>query len=277
MTYRTLMVHVDISGTNDELLRISGDLAEHFEAKAIGITACMPPQPVYYTDACIIDDFIEQDRAEVEKQMQLAEQTFRAAMQNRARFVEWRSAYRYEPIAAYLARNARAADLILIDRKAGGTDLDYRHRVFISDFLMAVGRPVLIVQAGNAIDNIGKVIIGWKDTKESQRAVASALPLLKRASEITVVSIVPEDDLSYAYKASNDVAAWLKQHGIPATVQPMAATGDDASQLEEAAKEKDAGLIIAGAYGHSRLKEWILGGVTRDLVQHSQRCAFLSH
>jgi nucleotide-binding universal stress UspA family protein len=277
MTYRSLMVHVDIGGTNDELLRLSGDLAEHFEARAIGITACMPLQTVYYTDAYIIDDFIEQDRLEVEKQMQLAEQTFRAAMQNRARCVEWRSAYRYEPIAAYLARHARAADLILIDRNANGKDLDYRRRVHITDFLMAVGRPVLVVQTGSAVGDIGKVVIGWKDTREAQRAVASALPLLKRASEITIVSIVPEDDLAYAHKADKEVAIWLKEHGVTAAIQPTPANGDDASQLNAIAEEKGAGLVVAGAYGHSRLTEWILGGVTRDLLRHSKRCAFLSH
>jgi nucleotide-binding universal stress UspA family protein len=277
MTYRTLMVHADIGGTNDELFKLVGDLSQRFDAKVIGITACMPPQPVYYTDAYLIDDFLEQDRIEIEKQMQLAEQNFRTAMQNCAHGVEWRSAYRYEPVAIYLAREARAADLILVDRDAGNTDFDYSRRVAVPDLMMAVGRPVLIVQAGSSIDDIGKVVIGWKDTRESQRAIAGALPLLKNASEITVVSIVAEDDLSYAYKATNDVANWLKQHGISAAIQPVLTAGDDATQLEEIAKEKGAGLIIAGAYGHSRLREWILGGVTRDLVRHSQRCALLSH
>ena len=65
MSYRTLMAHADIGGKNDDLFRLAGNLAERFEAKVIGVAACMPPQPIYYTDAYVLSDFIEQDRVAV--------------------------------------------------------------------------------------------------------------------------------------------------------------------------------------------------------------------
>jgi nucleotide-binding universal stress UspA family protein len=277
MTYRTLMVHVDIGGRNDELFRLAGNLAERFDARVIGIAACTPPEPIYYTDPYLLSDFIEQDRDEIKKLTLLAEETFRASLQSRARDIEWRTAYHYEPVSKYLAREGRAADLILIDRKAGNTELDPSRRVTISDLLTAVGRPVLVGHSEGPILDIGEVIIGWKDTRESQRAVAAALPLLKTAWHVTVVSIVPERELSDAHEAVKEVAGWLKQHGVAAETRPVLATQDDASQLEEIAKEKRAGLVVAGAYGHGRLREWIMGGVTRELVLHSERCALLSH
>lgn len=277
MSYRTLMVHADIGGKNDDLFRLAGNLAERFEAKVIGVAACMPPQPIYYTDAYVLSDFIEQDRIAIEDQMRTAEAAFRSALQGHCRSMDWRSAYHYEPVASYLAREARAADLILIDRNAGYTELDASRRVAISDLLTAVGRPVLVAQSNGPILDIGEIVIGWKDTREAQRAVAAALPLLKIASRVTIVSIVPERELSNAHEGVKEVAGWLKQHGVAAETQPVLATHDDASQLEAIAKEKRAGLVVTGAYGHSRLREWIMGGVTRDLVLNSERCAFLSH
>jgi nucleotide-binding universal stress UspA family protein len=277
MTYRTLMVHVDIGGSNEKLFQIAGNIAERFDAKVIGIAACMPPQPTYYTGAYPLGDFLEEDRAAIKTQIETGEQKFRSALKGRCQSMDWRFAYRHEPVATYLAREARAADLILIDRKAGNTDLDPSRRVVISDLLTAVGRPVLVSQADCPMADVREVMIGWKDTREAQRAVVAALPLVKIASHVSIVSVVPEQGLFDAHEAVKEVAGWLKQHGVVAETQTTLATRDDASQLEAIAKEKRAGLIIAGAYGHSRLREWIMGGVTRDLVVHSERCAFLSH
>ncbi|HTJ01413.1 MAG TPA: universal stress protein, partial [Methylovirgula sp.] len=138
-------------------------------------------------------------------------------------------------------------------------------------------RPVLLAQTDGPILDIGQVVIGWKDTREAQRAVAAALPLLKIALNVTLVSIRPERELSSAHEAVKEVAGWLRQHGVAAEPQVLLATDGDACQLEAIAKEKQAGLVVTGAYGHSRLREWIMGGVTRDLVLNSKRCAFLSH
>jgi nucleotide-binding universal stress UspA family protein len=274
MAYRTLMVHVDIGGRNEELFRIAANLAQRFDSKVIGMAACMPPQPTYYTGAYPLIDFFEEDRIAIKDQADFAQQNFRLALDGHCQSIDWHSAYRHEPVATYLAREARAADLILIDRKAGNTDLHPSRRIAIPDFLTAVGRPVLV---GHTDLDISEVMIGWKDTREAQRAVAAALPLLKLASRVTIVSIVPERALSNAQEALKEVAGWLKQHGVSAETQPTLATHEDDLQLEAIANEKRAGLVVAGAYGHSRLREWIMGGVTRNLIVHSERCAFLSH
>jgi nucleotide-binding universal stress UspA family protein len=277
VSYRTLMVHADIGGKNENLFRLAGNLAERFEAKVIGIAACIPPEPIYYADTYDLGAFIEQDRAAIKQRIIKAQHSFRSALEGRCRNTDWRSAYVYESIASYLAREARAADLLLIDRSAGNTELDASRRIAISDLLTAVGRPVLIAPSEDKDLDIGKIVIGWKDTREAQRAVASALPLLKTASHITLVSAAPERELSSAHEAVKDVSGWLKQHGVAPETQVVLEKGQDASQLEEIAKEKNAGLIVAGAYGHSRVREWVLGGVTRELILHSERYAFLSH
>jgi nucleotide-binding universal stress UspA family protein len=114
--------------------------------------------------------------------------------------------------------------------------------------------------------------------REARRAAFDALPILARAQDVTVVEI-PEQGASRAVALQNvaDVASWLLGHGIIATtVVPDSAAGVT-DQLDRIAADAGAGAVIAGAYGHSRFSEWILGGVTRQLVNPSNRCSLLSH
>lgn len=277
MTYATLMVHLDLDASNENLLQIAGDLAERFDANVIGIAACQPLQMIY-GDGYMLADVIEQDRIEMEKEMQAVEDRFRAALQSRAKKLSWRSTITLSPIADYIAHQARAADLIIIDPSGSGSKLDPSRRVDVSDLVMRVGRPVLLVAACETKLSLQNVLVAWKDTREAQRAIANALPLLKKAAHVTVVEVAEEEDLAHARDHVNDVCDWMKRHGIAA--EPFAALAsqdDDASRLDMIVKEKGAGLIVAGAYGHSRVREWVLGGVTRDLLIRTGRSALVSH
>jgi nucleotide-binding universal stress UspA family protein len=276
MTYATLMVHLDLNASNEGLLQIAGDLAGRFEASVIGIAACQPLRMIY-GDGCMLTDIAARDRLEIEKEMRALEERFRAALHDRARELEWRAAITFSPVADYIADQARAADLILLDPSGGGSMLDPSRRVNASDLLMLAGRPVLLVSPQDTPLNLEHAVIAWKDTREARRAVSNALPLLKKASHVTVVEIADEQDLPRAREHVNDVTGWLRRHGIPA--EPFAAAmGEDAAgRLDMVAKEKGAGLMVAGAYGHHRLREWVLGGVTRDLLLRGGRSALITH
>jgi nucleotide-binding universal stress UspA family protein len=121
------------------------------------------------------------------------------------------------------------------------------------------------------------ILVAWKDTPEARRAIVDALPMLCKAKDVTVVEIVADEiDRPAATLGVKDVVAWLSHHGVLATEQVPGECGHAAAQLERIASEVGAGLIVAGAYGHSRFREWILGGVTRGLVNPSSRCSLLS-
>jgi nucleotide-binding universal stress UspA family protein len=113
--------------------------------------------------------------------------------------------------------------------------------------------------------------------KEARRAVFDALPILARARDVTIAEI-PEPGVRRADAVSHvkDVASWLHGHGILASTVVPESDAAAPGQLDRIAADVDAGAVIAGAYGHSRLREWILGGVTRHLVTESRCCAFLS-
>jgi nucleotide-binding universal stress UspA family protein len=142
---------------------------------------------------------------------------------------------------------------------------------------MQVGRPVLVVPTGAKVIALDCVLVAWKDTRETRRAILDALPLLKKAAHVTLAEIAVEDRLALARKHLEEVVVWLGRHGVKAEGAASLSTGEDASQLYAIAKERGADVIVAGAYGHSRLREWVLGGVTRDLLLRADLCAFVSH
>lgn len=112
----------------------------------------------------------------------------------------------------------------------------------------------------------------------SGAAPRTSLPLLRKSTDVTVAEIVEDEvDRAAALSRVSDVVAWLSRHGVRASVQVPEQHGDAATQLERIASNLGAGVVVAGAYRHSRLSEWILGGVTRRLVNPSGRCSLLSH
>jgi nucleotide-binding universal stress UspA family protein len=262
------MVHLQTGRSNAGILAIAGDLAERLHAGMIGIAACQPMQ-IVEGDGYVPAELVQNDRDEIEKEIRKAEMEFRDAFQKRGRPVEWRSAVMFGSAADYVAGEARSADLVI-------TSIAWRHAK-ISDLVMQIGRPVLIVPPAADTLNLDHVLVAWKDTRETRRATLDALPLLKRAKRVTVVEIADEKTLSAARTHLEDVTIWLKSHGIAAETLVSSSTGNDAMRLKTIAQEQDADLIVAGAYGHSRLREFVLGGVTHDLLLCANRCALVSH
>jgi nucleotide-binding universal stress UspA family protein len=276
VTYTTLMVHLKAGEPNAGVLRVSGQLAERFDATVIGIAARQPLQ-LLYDNGFGSTDVITQDLREVEKALEAAEAEFRAALHGRAKSLEWRSSITIAPLAEYLAHEARAADLLLSGPNSPHSPL-YRPRyVDLGSLLMQSGRPLLIVPDVMDRLKVRRMVVAWKDKREARRAVADALPLLNLAGQVTVVEIASKLDMAAATARVADVAAWLGRHGIAAEPMAAPAAQDDAERLAAIADVYQADLIVAGAYGHSQVREAFLGGVTRDLLLRSERCAFLSH
>jgi nucleotide-binding universal stress UspA family protein len=101
--------------------------------------------------------------------------------------------------------------------------------------------------------------------------------MLRLAKDINIVEIIEdESNRPAALSGVNDVVAWLSRHDLVASGQVPGECGDAARQLDRIASQVGAGLVVAGAYGHSRLREWVLGGVTKRLVNPSNRCSLLS-
>jgi nucleotide-binding universal stress UspA family protein len=276
MKYATVMVGMSLGQSNEARLEIAAQLAERFGAAVIGVTAAELSPPLYFADGAPAQKLIDQGRAAVKNRIAELEGEFRAAIQNRAAEVEWRSAEDFP--TRYIVQQARACDIIVVGEAARGVLADPFTQINPSDLVIQTGRPLLVVPEDCNWLDLRSVLVAWKDTVEARRAISDALPLLLRSTEITVAEIIEDEtDRAAALSRVGDVVAWLSRHGVQASAQVPEQRGDAATQLERIAADVGAGVVIAGAYGHSRLSEWILGGVTRRLVNPANRCSLLSH
>ncbi len=276
MTYPTLMANLDLGRHNTAVLKVTRDLAQRFGARVIGVAGAQPLQ-IAYGNGYLTGQMIQQQYAQVEAETTTAQSEFNCALTGKVQRLEWRPAVSMGQIADYIADEARAADLIITGVARTGARLETSRHLDIGDLVMRAGRPLLIVPPHAERLALHHVLIGWKDTPVTRRAVLDAMAFLRQAERVSVVEIAPEDSLPAARGRVADVAAWLSGHGIEVRDQALASEGDDAGRLRAIADEQSVDLVVAGAYGHSRLREWVLGGVTRDLLYHPKRCALVSH
>ena len=290
MGYATLMVHLQVGQPNGAVLLAAAGLAERFGAGVIGVAACQPIQLVY-SDGYIAGDVFQKDREEKDREVAEAEAAFRAAFPTRSNVpghaLEWRSTITLGLACGWVADQARCADLVITGLSAPADPFDASRRVNTGELVMQAGRPVLVVPHGadapgpgrTGLDRISldHAMVAWKDTRETRRAVLDALPLLQKLAKVSVVEVAAQDGMADARGRVADVTAWLVRHGVAASGQAVLSDSADAAQLDAIARDLGADLVVAGAYGHSRVREWALGGVTRSLLMHGSRCSLLSH
>ena len=274
MTYKTVMVHLDLEQPSESALRVTRELADRFKSNVIGVTAGLPNVPVH-ADGMVATSVLKSDYEQLNQAIGRSESHFRSVLRDFGGALEWRADAAYP--ADFLAREARAADLLVVGRAESYAKFGAQHLLEIGDAVMQAGRPVVVVPPRCTSLALDRILIAG-DSAETRRALPAALPLLRRASELTVVEIVSDDSERAAANARvADVVKWLQHHGIAASARVEPSAGDVGSQLDAIAAEARIDLVVAGAYGHTRLSEWIFGGVTRHLLQHGATCAFLMH
>lgn len=274
MNYKTVMVSLALDRPNDACLAVAGDLAERFEARVIGIAASDLKPPLYFADGGQAQKLLDDEEVATRRRLSEVEAEFRASTEKRVKAVEWRSAQSLS--VPYVLQQARAADVLVVGARSEAI-VDPCAAADPSDLVMQAGRPIIVVPPTVQWLDFRSVLVAWKDVKEARRAVFDALPILARARDVTIAEI-PEPGVRRADAVSHvkDVASWLHGHGILASTVVPESDAAAPEQIDRIAGDVGAGVVIAGAYGHSRLREWILSGVTRHLVTKSRRCAFLS-
>jgi len=172
-----------------------------------------------------------------------------------------------------VAWRGRLADLVVLSRP--GVDAETPSPMTLNAALMESGRPLLLVPAtgGGAIGR--NVAIAWNGSAEAARAVACALPLLERAGAVTILSVAEEGTAAGA--PADELAAYLAWHGIESRSRNLGRSGQAGEALIAGSIECGADLLVMGAYTHSRLRQLILGGVTRHVLSHAPLPCLLSH
>ena len=275
MAFSTLLACLRVDRSNADLLAVVGDVAARFGSAVIGVAARQASIHAYIKGAGPGEP-PEHDLHKFKERCSAAEQEFRAAL-SKVETLEWRTQMTFGPAYEHVANEARAADLVI-------APLDRHERFFfpsgqaeIGDLVMRLGRPILAAHDGATGLEFGQALVCFKDAREARRAVADALPILQAMQRVSVVEIVEARAVDEARRRLADVGDWLARHGVESTCSAEVAQGTEAEQLAAVARDLNADLIVAGAFGHSRLREWAFGGVTRDLILRGERCVLASH
>lgn len=277
MTWKTILLSADAGEDCARRTELACDLAAAFGARLVGVAGSAPmPLPMGdpYTGGAMMGEALGLFRDMAEAEVAAALKAFHAIAAAYGLEGEWRGRAGWP--ADLIAQEARIADVVVLGRHSA---LAPARAADPADVLLAIGRPILVVPPMPPRDPLGMpAVLAWTDSRETQRAAAAALPLLRRASFVSVVAVhrgaaASESD----QKAVADVAGWLSRHGIDARPTVRAARSDIAGEIIAAADDIGAGLIVAGGYGHARLREAVLGGVTQELLNDAPVCLLLSH
>ena len=272
MSYKSILVNLDIDGSATPLIKLAADLARRFDAKLIGCSGADVVPPFVTSDGMMVDgEMIARQREEIEARLNNLQQKF-VGLAGPGLEIEWRGDV-MEPTRLLIGM-ARAADLIVTGSPEGAKAGNSYRSTDLGDLLLHAGRPVLVAASGAEHLLAGKVLVAWKDSREARRAVADAIPFLAEAVEVVVVA-VERDGTKQTSERLADVAAFLGRHGIRARTEVISGTADG-ERLADFAKSMEADLIVSGAYGHSRLREWVFGGVTRSLLDEIGLNRFMS-
>lgn len=269
MDYKTLLVHVGDQPGSAKIAGAAAALARRFGATLAGVGAI--PWQAYLQPAASepAGELLDRVVVETERRLGCAEQIFREAAQGLPAI--WCSEELYPDEA--MAKYACGADLLIAPRPNGRIDIRYEVRP--GDLLMSVGAPVLVVPPASKPWHGESVVVGWKRTREAERAISAALPLLKQAKDVAVVS-APEHGLEPDEAEVACVLGRLRRHGIPARLVDAPAEASPGQALRSIADRHCADLIVCGAYGRPRALEWAFGGVTQHLLEQATQYVLFS-
>jgi nucleotide-binding universal stress UspA family protein len=276
MGLKDLLVHVDNDPACSARVDVAAALAAKHDAHLTGLHPMGWPRLPGYVEVELPRTFLDEQRRQLEDLAHQAETRFHEAIRRRGVQGEWR--VDTGDIVGMTKLHARYADVTVVGQGIDLKDAPYDLRFLPQELALGVGRPVLVVPRYGTFDTIGeRVLVAWNGCREATRAVHDALPILKLATKVTVLSIDPERDTGDRIPSA-DIALHLARHGVAA--EGMSTVGLDISVgdlLLSRAADLGADLIVMGAYGHSRMRELVLGGATRHILQHMTVPVLMSH
>jgi nucleotide-binding universal stress UspA family protein len=263
------MVSLDLRAEAAARVRLSAGLARRFEATLIGVAARKIPNPGPGDDLASIEAAYKEEQAKLGDDLMGCRSIFEQNCGTEIR-TQWLQAE--ADAASFLVRQAVAADIVVVGRekddKAGDTAASP------AAVLMEAGRPILMTPPGSDHLKAERIVVAWKDAPEARRAVSAALPFIRCAKQVYVVSAGEEA----RFAGAEQVVEFLSRHGAQVSTQLLNATSRDvAHEILRFTNRTDADLVVMGGYGRSRLREWLFGGVTRDFLQISPVCCLMSH
>ena len=272
MTYKSIVVGIEIDTPGDSIIALATELAKRFDARLIGVSAADVAPPIVTPDGIVLGaEIMQNQRDEIDGRLNAIRRKFET-LAGATVDVEWRGTIGSP--TRLLLEAARAADLVVTASPQGASGGNVYSSIDLGSLAINAGRPLLVAAGGAEHLPASRVLVAWKDTREARRAVADAVPLMAGAREVVVATVDRETDI-LVREGLADVVAFLARHGVKARSEVIAEK-DDTKGLAELARSMSADLMVSGAYGHSRLREWVFGGVTRSLLDEGRLNRFMS-
>ena len=273
-----ILVHIDQSPRALMRLDIAAELARQHGAHLTALQVIDVALPVMAMGdgggGAVIAELMEQMRQSALAAGVKLKVAFEAALAREGIMGEWRKVE--GTTQEILALHGRYADLLVL----GQDDPESDSAGLLEAMVFDCGQPVLAIPFAGSFKTIGKrVLVGWNASREASRALHDALPLIAKAETATVFLANPKRGLGgHGEEPGADIARHLARHGMKVEVA-MAIADDvpDSALLLNHASDMGADLLVMGAYGHSRLREFILGGMTRSLLREMTVPVLLSH
>jgi nucleotide-binding universal stress UspA family protein len=277
MPGRDILVMIDNAAAVARRLAPAAALAKRIDGRLTGFFATGLPDVTSFGDlesgAQLAEAFLTAQRDEAVK----AEAAFRQELGRLQLMGDW--VCRETDATHGLTALGRLYDLVVVGQANPDADAPVP-RMLPEHLVMDVGRPVLVVPyAGEFADLNHHVLIAWNGSREAARALFDAMFLIERADAVTVIEVEPPGGIvSLPDLATADVVAALKRRGVAAAAEPTVSDGTPvADVILSRAADLGADLIVMGAYGHSRLRELVLGGVSRSFFREMTVPVLMSH
>lgn len=278
MDYKTILVHVDDSPQWPDRFEVAAKLAGDFGAHLVGICVMSRPELPGYVRSAEIAEMIAQRSRDAGARIKASRDTLLQRLSAQGLSGECRVVEGHpEDLAAV---HGRYADLLIISQVDPGAPRAAEIMQDIQSVIFAAGRPLLLVPYIGKVKTLGDhVLVAWNASREATRAVTDALPLLKRAKKVTVMVVRPRADAkAHGDVPGADIAAYLARHGVKVEVSAEEGEGIEVGELMlSRAADLNVDLIVMGAYSHSRLRQWILGGATRTILESMTVPVLMSH
>ena len=265
-------MHMDGTEQNKVRVELAAQLAQQYEAHLTGLFVLTDPFIPIYDAAQLPPEFYEEQETLDKQRAETAENMFRGIAGPTGVSAEWR--VDQGPKADVVARHAHYCDLVIAgqrnpDQPAGGDVPD--------GLLLSIGRPILILPYVSQSADIGKrIMIAWNASPQATRAVHDAIPIMSQADHVDVIAINPNG--GHGEIPCADISLHLTRHGIKCEAQSI--TVNDigvADMLLSRAADQSADMIVMGAYGHARWREWVFGGVTAHMLDHMTVPVLMAH
>lgn len=278
MSYRDIMVHLTLDPRNAARTDTAIAMARRFGARVSGLYTVPPPNVPYYMGEYIPTELIQKQMDEAQKASVGAQAAFLATCAAAGVDHRW-MASDLAPVEA-LRIAARACDLVMVGQPdpnpSDPAAVPYGTDVLPQELALQAGRPILAVPHAGTPGEIGRrILMAWNGKREAARALHDAMPLLRGAEAVYLINVAPERK---GRTPLADIAEHMQRHGLRLETASIEAGGQKVGlALLAEAKARGADLIVMGAFGHSRLREMVFGGVTETVLANMALPVLLSN